>query len=347
LIFDKGIDSRIVNDIVERETGIPLDNNSILQRRGRVGRVKPGVCTLITRFVRDWNDIKPVPIVPPLAKMSLSTVCLTSAKHGIDITDLDVLSDLDPVNIEENMEKLKLMGLIDRESSTIKLTDLGEKVLKVPLDPELAMVVVTAPLEIQPAVIALASFEGKSLYHMSMKDGRLVNGIADPRSFLITRVNIVREAFRARCRENRDTTLREFCEQNGIWIKAMKRVLRAFGNIVDTGLGEDEHMFKDLLLDSCDDTEMDKKIIEHMSKSPLFRTIDLQWNYRKNSYGGNFMGMRCFISRDEASYLNLQKFEEGPIRVLCHPSIIKKESYSFVALADVSILDEFEKSEST
>ena len=342
LIMDKGIDSRVVGDIVERQTGIPLDNNSILQRRGRVGRVKPGICTLVTRFNRIWEDIKPVPIDPPLEKMSISTVVLTSAKHGIDISKLDVLSDLDKFKVDETISKLEEMRLIERVSDKeLSLTYLGKKVIEVPLTPEYAMSVVTSPEEILPAIVAISSFEGKSLYHMSNRKNRLSQRISDDRSFLITRVNLVREAFKARSRGNRDTTLRKFCDENGLWFKAMKRVLTSFGNILDKGLRYDEKEYRQRLIE-MDVCKFSSSIIKHMSKSPVFKTAFLSWNYRKNSYGGNFMGLRGFISRDEASYLDLDKFNMQSIRIMGNPSVIKKEEWAFVAWGDVTVLDSFD-----
>jgi HrpA-like RNA helicase len=177
-VEDSGMSSRWVGDHYETKSGVPIDNNSLIQRAGRVGRVKPGVAILYSdhtidripgevslregvNWVRhDWEDIVPVTVETPLENMGLDQVVLTAAAYGIAVDDLDVMSELNINDLKASEAKCVDKGLISGgDGLQMALTELGKKVNGLPLDLDKAYMLATSAYKIMPITIAFAAHD--------------------------------------------------------------------------------------------------------------------------------------------------------------------------------------------
>jgi HrpA-like RNA helicase len=177
-VDDNGMSSRWISDHYETTSGVPIDNNSLIQRCGRVGRVKPGVAILYSDHTRDripgevsmrdgvnwkradWDDIVPVTVETPLENMGLDQVVLTSAAYGIGVDDLDVMSDLNMDDMKASEAKCVDKGLISGgDGLQMALTDLGRKVNALPLDLDKAFMLATSSYKIMPLMISFVAHD--------------------------------------------------------------------------------------------------------------------------------------------------------------------------------------------
>lgn len=348
LIMDKGIDSIYEDGIKRTVTNIPLDDNGILQRAGRVGRVKPGVATLCSGHMveeqvgaeirrlpmrRSWDDIRPVPVSPPLEKLPPDDVVLTCASYGIDPRELDVLSTLDHSEIEKSVIKLARWNLIE-VNGFIKITEKGKKVHNLPVEIGIGVMIADCPWELQPAILAIASM-GEGTYHLfkpyvRVKDlPQKVHGsflleeeIRDPDSILMTKAKILQTFFQMRMAG--DGQANAWLEENGMLVKRIKRVAFQWYNIISKGLHwpepEVRNRFVEMNLDA-----IKQDLLSYLVKIRVYERIVLEYKDFKDSYEGGWMGMWTVISNIDADLMRLD-YRSPAIEVLGTPRVMAKKS---------------------
>jgi len=133
--IDVAIDSglvkinRMVND-VDRLDVCNITHSCVQQRKGRVGRTKPGIYV--------WHGVNreslEAYIQPEIFRVRLDGTCLNLADAGINPMELDFYHQPDKSKLEEAMFFLKKNGLIESENG-IHLTEIGERVAKMPCTP--------------------------------------------------------------------------------------------------------------------------------------------------------------------------------------------------------------------
>ena len=355
LIVDKGIDSIWENGIEKQVTNIPIENNGVLQRRGRVGRVKPGVATLTSAFRDSWDNIKPEAIVPPLSKVSPDHVVMVCAQYGVDARGIDILSELDVNDIRHSVARLKWLNLIyedEEDKNTLKLTVLGKRVNALPLEIDIGVMVAQCPNELLPAVITIASFD-KGMFNLfkgkvQMIDGTTAKGfdlfdrgLVHPKSTLLTKVNILREAYKAQSMDNADETLRGWADSNGMWAEKLKKVMFKFYQITTRGLSKNESTMRDKLK-AFDTNEMGDAVIAYLRSLKVFEEQEFTYNTGRKVSGftSQYKGYWCILDGMDEELLKLKEIAGGELTCLGSAKLIKAKSGNTIAIwNDTTLID--------
>ena len=133
----------------------PVSRASADQRKGRCGRVGPGVCIRLYSE-EDFLDREPF-TAPELLRTNLASVILQMKSLGLgEVADFPFLDTPSPRLVAEGLETLMEVGAVDRRGA---LTALGRRMASLPVDPRVARIVLAAVDEGAPAeglVIAAA-----------------------------------------------------------------------------------------------------------------------------------------------------------------------------------------------
>mmetsp|Transcript_21068 Transcript_21068/g.67893 ORF Transcript_21068/g.67893 Transcript_21068/m.67893 type:complete len:593 (+) Transcript_21068:331-2109(+) len=120
----------------------PISKASAKQREGRAGRTRPGKCFRLYTEHSFHNDLQEQ-TYPEILRSKMSTVVLTLKKLGIDdLVHFDFMDPPAPETLMRALELLNYLGALDDEGD---LTPLGKSMSDLPLDPQLAKVVLAAP----------------------------------------------------------------------------------------------------------------------------------------------------------------------------------------------------------
>ena len=120
----------------------PISQASAQQRAGRAGRTRPGKCfRLYTE--RSFGSELQVQTYPEILRSKMSNVVLTLKKLGID--DLVHFDFMDPPAPETLMRALELLNYLCALDDDGELTELGKKMAELPLDPQLAKMLLASP----------------------------------------------------------------------------------------------------------------------------------------------------------------------------------------------------------
>ena len=162
LIFNEAIDS--VDRLGEKSLNYRrLDNNSLLQMMGRVGRFKPGRAVVIS-MVPIPKDITPTPVKKSLETETPFDLVLLMAKYGLKLKDLEFMSKVNHREVDFAEGWLKSVGAIGMNGITWKGTLMSE----IPYEPDFAHMVadavVTGDYDMARFFLACGAF-GDSLNH--------------------------------------------------------------------------------------------------------------------------------------------------------------------------------------
>ncbi len=117
----------------------PIAMDSVRQRTGRAGRTAPGV------VYRLWdpthNAHLPEKTVPEIESADLASFVLSVASYGIEVEQLSLLTPPPVAHLKRARDLLQQMGALDEHS---RITPAGSKMVKLPLHPRLARMVVAA-----------------------------------------------------------------------------------------------------------------------------------------------------------------------------------------------------------
>ncbi|XP_042512520.1 DExH-box ATP-dependent RNA helicase DExH1 isoform X2 [Macadamia integrifolia] len=112
-----------------------ISKASAHQRRGRAGRVQPGVC--YRQFPKVIHDAMPQYQLPEILRTPLQELCLhikTLQLGNIGSFLAKALQPPDPLAVKNAIELLKMIGALDDDE---ELTPLGRHLCKLPLDPNI------------------------------------------------------------------------------------------------------------------------------------------------------------------------------------------------------------------
>lgn len=120
----------------------PISKASAQQRAGRAGRTRPGKCfRLYTEhaFKKELID----QTYPEILRSNLSSTVLELKKLGIDdLVHFDLMDPPAPETLMRALEELNFLACLDDEG---ELTPLGRLASEFPLDPALAVMLITSP----------------------------------------------------------------------------------------------------------------------------------------------------------------------------------------------------------
>ena len=163
LIFDDVIDSK---DKLGQKTlhYTSIDNNSLLQMIGRIGRFKPGRAVILSDASLP-KRINPIPVRKALETETPFDLVLLMSKYGLKLSELELMSKLDHREVAFAENWLIEIGAIDRQGKT---TWKGLLMSEIPYEPDFAHMISSALIsgdyDMARWLLASGSF-GDSLNH--------------------------------------------------------------------------------------------------------------------------------------------------------------------------------------
>jgi HrpA-like RNA helicase len=164
LIFNEVIDGK--DKLGEKSLQYKkIDNNSLLQMIGRIGRFKPGRAVIITDTPIP-KKIEPIPVRKALETETPFDLVLLMSKYGLKLSELEFMSKVDPREVAFAEDWLVEIGAIDRH--TRKITWKGLLMSEIPYDPDFAHMISSALIsedyDMARYLLACGAF-GDSLNH--------------------------------------------------------------------------------------------------------------------------------------------------------------------------------------
>ncbi|QXO18789.1 ATP-dependent RNA helicase HrpA [Vibrio ostreae] len=124
----------------------PVSQASANQRKGRCGRVEEGIC--IRLYSEEDFLSRPEFTDPEILRTNLASVILQMTALGLgDIEAFPFVEAPDKRNIQDGVRLLEELGAINDKAKDPKkrLTEIGRKLARLPIDPRLARMVIEAP----------------------------------------------------------------------------------------------------------------------------------------------------------------------------------------------------------
>ena len=169
LIFDDVIDSKDKLGVKTLHY-TSIDNNSLLQMMGRIGRFKPGRAVILTDSPLP-KKIDPIPVRKALETETPFDLVLLMSKYGLKLSELEFMSKVDHREVSFAENWLVEIGAIDRR--TRKTTWKGLLMSEIPYEPDFAHMISSALIsqdyDIARFLLASGSF-GDSLNHAYKSD---------------------------------------------------------------------------------------------------------------------------------------------------------------------------------
>jgi ATP-dependent helicase HrpA len=122
-----------------------ISQASANQRKGRCGRTSDGICVRL--YPEDDFDARPEFTDPEILRTNLASVILQMAAADLgDIAEFPFVEPPDRRNITDGMNLLHELGALETstQDTTPRLTPLGRKLSRLPVDPRLARMVLEA-----------------------------------------------------------------------------------------------------------------------------------------------------------------------------------------------------------
>ncbi|EDN69927.1 ATP-dependent helicase HrpA [Beggiatoa sp. PS] len=130
-----------------------ISRSSADQRKGRCGRIAPGIC--IRLYSGEDYDQQPQFTDPEILRTSLASVILQMLSlHLGDISDFPFVDPPTPKMINDGFTLLMELGAVDDER---KLTELGWQLSKWPIDPRIGRMILAAKVTCLQEVLIIAS----------------------------------------------------------------------------------------------------------------------------------------------------------------------------------------------
>ena len=185
LIFNEVIDSK---DKLGRRTlqYKRIDNNSLLQMIGRIGRFKPGRAVIIsdTSIPR---KIEPIPVRKALETETPFDLVLLMSKYGLRLSELEFMSKVDHREVAFAEDWLGEIGAIDPR--THEITRKGLLMSEIPYEPDfshmIASALISGDYDVARFLLASGAF-GDSLNHAHKSD---MEGVARQLLYAFDRSN--------------------------------------------------------------------------------------------------------------------------------------------------------------
>jgi HrpA-like RNA helicase len=169
LIFDDVIDSKDKLGVKTLHY-TSIDNNSLLQMMGRIGRFKPGRAVILTDSPIP-KKIDPIPVRKALETETPFDLVLLMSKYGLKLSELEFMSKVDHREVAFAENWLVEIGAIDRR--TRKTTWKGLLMSEIPYEPDFAHMISSALIsqdyDMARFLLTSGSF-GDSLNHAYKSD---------------------------------------------------------------------------------------------------------------------------------------------------------------------------------
>lgn len=121
---------------------VPITQDSAVQRSGRAGRLKPGVCYRMYHEA-DFKR-RPRTRAPEILRTDLADACLRTLSFGSALRELALIDRPSDATLTQAERLLHDLGCTTNDR---RLTELGKAAAKIPLSPRLAMMLAQVPTE--------------------------------------------------------------------------------------------------------------------------------------------------------------------------------------------------------
>jgi ATP-dependent helicase HrpA len=129
-----------IRNKVQRLPVEKISRSSADQRKGRCGRIAPGLC--IRLYSAEDYDSRPQFTDPEIIRTSLASVILQMLALGLgDVTKFPFVDKPNSKMINDGFTLLIELGAVDEDR---RLTDIGRQVAKLPIDPRIARMILAA-----------------------------------------------------------------------------------------------------------------------------------------------------------------------------------------------------------
>jgi ATP-dependent helicase HrpA len=121
----------------------PISRASADQRKGRCGRTSDGVCVRL--YSEEDYQARPEFTDPEILRTNLASVILQAAALDLgDIADFPFIDPPDSRNIADGVRLLEELGAIEPGGGATRLTGVGRKLARLPVDPRLGRMILEA-----------------------------------------------------------------------------------------------------------------------------------------------------------------------------------------------------------
>jgi len=204
-----------------------IDNNSMLQMVGRIGRFKPGRAVIISDTPIP-KKITPIPVRKALETETPFDLVLLMSKYGLKFSELEFMSRVNHREVAFAEDWLVEVGAI--EGGTHEITQKGQYMSEIPYDPDFAHMISSAIIsgdyEMARFLLACGSF-GDSLNHAWKSE---LEGIArqflygfDKSSELNIKANLLK-----RYSEDKEGTFASRLVANGVYLGFVEEAWKNF-----------------------------------------------------------------------------------------------------------------------
>jgi len=231
----------------------PISQASAEQRRGRTGRTRPGTCLRL--YTREALQRRPRYTDPEILRSDLAEVVLRMLDLGIaEVERFDFATPPNREAIPATLSRLLLLGAIDEAR---RLTDLGKRMVRFPLDPRLARIVMEShdryPMVMREVLICCAFLSSRQPFLLPLGEEDLAreahDRFADPLGDFASYVKLFGAFEHVRDKES-------FCERNYLdlrmlnelanVVEQLEEIVRNMGSEIRSG-GPHEHVLRCLL----------------------------------------------------------------------------------------------------
>ncbi|MEM7699785.1 MAG: ATP-dependent RNA helicase HrpA, partial [Verrucomicrobiota bacterium] len=148
-VIDSGIARISRHDVksgVQRLQVEPISQASARQRRGRCGRISEGVCVRL--YSEEEFEERPAFTDPEILRSNLSGVVLQMEHLGLgDPLKFPFINPPSPKRVDQAYRVLDEIGALELSSKKVRLTNIGEDLARLPLDPRVGRILIEAEEE--------------------------------------------------------------------------------------------------------------------------------------------------------------------------------------------------------
>ncbi|CAG7729289.1 unnamed protein product [Allacma fusca] len=196
---------------VDRLQVVPISQAQAWQRSGRAGRIGPGKCFRLFT-AHEFEQMSQFP-VPEIQRSNMAGVVLHLIKIGITSPlSFDWIDGPPKEAMQAAVEELLRLEAIKSSREPLELTESGNIMAKIPLDPPLARVLVNASRYsvVEPVLTVLSMLSSESLFLTNNgKRQPLKKRFCTPEGDLIAYLKIYREF-------KKTATKSSWCKMNGL-----------------------------------------------------------------------------------------------------------------------------------
>ncbi|HVJ69563.1 MAG TPA: ATP-dependent RNA helicase HrpA, partial [Caulifigura sp.] len=135
----------------------PISRASADQRKGRCGRIGPGICVRL--YSQDDYESRDAYTQPEILRTSLAAAVLQTISYGLgDLMSMPLIDRPQPGAVRAGMNTLVELGAIQEVDGKSTLTEIGRLLTKLPVDPRIGRMIAAAQEEhCLPDILIIAS----------------------------------------------------------------------------------------------------------------------------------------------------------------------------------------------